>query len=68
MQEMLNWRFDPRAEETLFREDPMQAARCTLRSREGGDLLITMGCRDDCPYIPAFVVTTGHCPIPRARD
>jgi protein-tyrosine-phosphatase len=26
-------------------------------------LLITMGCGDKCPYVPAFAEMTGHCPI-----
>jgi arsenate reductase (thioredoxin) len=30
-------------------------------------LLVTMGCGDECPFVPVCAGMTGRCPIPRAR-
>ena len=44
--------------------------RPTLLTREtiaASDLAITLGCGEECPYVPGVVTGTGRSPIPAAR-
>lgn len=48
----------------LSREFPKPLTEDAVRA---ADVVITMGCGDACPSIPASVTSTGPCPIPPAN-
>ena len=41
--------------------------KLTADLAQGADTLITMGCGDECPYVPGFGAMTGLCPIRRGK-
>jgi len=41
--------------------------RLTTELASWADLVVTMGCGDECPYIPASAKSTGTCPTRRAE-
>jgi arsenate reductase len=45
----------------------MKPQKLTADLARGGTLLITMGCGDKYPVVPACAATTGHCPTQKAR-
>ena len=41
--------------------------KLTAELAQNAEMLITMGCGDECPYVRAFAGTTGRCPTQKGK-